>query len=328
MNVFVTGATGFAGRHLCRMLINKGHKVRALVRTTSNTAALYDLGVDIVAGDIREKSSFSTAVKGSEIFYHLAAVYREAKLSAQDYMDVNFKGTKNAVKTAAEAGVGRFVHCSTIGVFGDTGTTPATEDRPFGDPKDSYNRSKIEGELIARELFEKLNIRGVVVRPSAGYGPGELRYLKLFKRIKRGRFVMIGSGKTLYNLAYIDDLCEGIILSGTHPQAGGQIFNIAGEENISLNQLVCKIAAAVKGRSSKNLNIPLWPFFAAALMFEGVCRPLRIEPPLHRRQVEFFTVNRASDISKAKHQLGYQPKVLLSEGLQRTAAWYEGVGLM
>jgi nucleoside-diphosphate-sugar epimerase len=328
MHAFVTGATGFAGGYLCEALVRQHHTVTALARPTSNTKSLENLGIRVVEGDIRHKESFSSALSGVDTFFHLAAVFREAGASEHHYRDVNVEGTRNAVEAAAEAGVGRFVHCSTIGVIGDTGSRPADEARPFCEPRDSYNRTKIEGEKIARQLFEELGLPGTVVRPSAGYGPGELRYVKLFKAIKRGRFVMIGSGKTLYNLAYIDDLCNGIILSGVRPEAVGQIYILAGAENVTLEDLVARIASIVDGKAGKAFSIPLWPIMTAAVACESLCRPLGIEPPLHRRRVEFFTVNRAFDISRARAQLGYDPGVALDEGLRRTASWYESQGLL
>lgn len=327
MHAFVTGATGFAGGHLCKALAQAGHKITALVRNASKNAALRDLGVSPVVGDIRDKRSFARSLDNVDVVYHLAAAFREARLSEQDYTDINVGGTRNVVEAAAEAMVKRFVHCSTVGVHGDTGQSPADEQRPFSPPEDSYNRSKIEGELLARELFERLRVPGVVVRPSAGYGPGDLRYLKLFKSVKRGRFIMIGSGKTLYNLAYIDDLCEGIILSGERPEAPGHVFILGADRNTTLNEFVEAVARAVNGRL-RNLRLPLQPVMIAGVVCEKICRPLRLEPPLHPRRVGFFSVNRAFDVSKAQHLLGYQSKVSLDEGLARTAAWYGERGLL
>jgi len=317
---FVTGGTGFTGGALCAALRAGGYDVVALVRDGSRTAALESLGVRLVTGDLRDKGSFAAALAGVDVVFHIAAAFREAKLSDVDYHEVNVGGTRNVIEAAAEHGARRVVHCSTIGVHGDTGRTPANEDSPFS-PPDHYCRTKLEGELLARKLFEALGIEGVVFRPLGIYGPGDTRFLKLFRGIRRGRFRMIGSGETLYHLTYIEDLCRGIVLCGERSEAVGEVFILGGEGHVTLNELAAEIAAAVGGRVPRR-HIPLGPVLLAAALCETVCRPLGIEPPLYRRRVEFFSKDRAADVSKAKRVLGYRPEVTLSQGLRRTAAWY------
>ncbi len=233
---------------------------------------------------------------------------------------MNVTGTRNVIEAAHAQGVRRVVHCSTIGVHGDTGKTPAHEDSPFA-PPDHYCKTKVEGELLARELFDRLKIEGSVFRPLGIYGPRDTRFLKIFRGLKRGRFVMIGDGTTLYHMTYIDDLCMGIRLCAERPEAVGQVFILGGDRHTTLNELVGAIAAAV-GSPGPRLRVPMWPVMAAAHLCESVCRPLRIEPPLYPRRVEFFSKDRAADISKARHMLGYAPQVDLKEGIARTAQWY------
>ena len=325
-NVFVTGGSGFTGGALCRTLGERGYDVTALVRNSSKTASLERLGATMVVGDLRDKASFASALAGADTVYHIGAAFREAKLSDKDYHDVNVSGTRNVIESAAENGVRRVVHCSTIGVHGDTGRTPATEESPFA-PPDYYCRTKLEGELLARELFETLDIEGAVFRPLGIYGPGDTRFLKLFRSIARGRFRMIGSGETLYHLTYIDDLCRGIVMCGEHDDANGEVFILGGEGYVTLNQWVAEVATVVDGRIPR-MHIPLAPVMLAAALCEAACRPLGIEPPLYRRRVELFSKDRAADISKAKRVLGYRPEVSLADGLGRTATWYQEQGLL
>jgi nucleoside-diphosphate-sugar epimerase len=325
--VFLTGASGFAGGHLSRMLLARGHEVRALVRDRARAAELERAGARLVFGDVRRRDSFEPALAGVSVVYHLAAAFRAARLSDQEYFDVNLQGTINVVEAAAGSGVGRVVHCSTVGVYGDTGRIPADETRPPAPEADSYNQSKFAGEQAAAEAFRSGRVPGVIVRPSAGVGPGETRYLKLFRGIQRGRFVMIGSGETLCNLAYVDDLCEGLILCGERPEAVGGTFILGGERNLTLNELVDEVALVVRG-SPPRLRVPLAPVMAAAIACEVLFRPLGIEPPLHRRRVGFFRTNRAFDISKATTVLGFTPRVPLREALTRTGDWYRSQGLL
>jgi nucleoside-diphosphate-sugar epimerase len=323
---FLTGGTGFTGGALAAHLKAAGYQVTALVRPTSDTQYLRSLGVNIVEGDLRDAASLQKGMRGAEFVFHIGAAFREARLSNKAYFDVNVTGTRNAIEAAHAAGVRRFIHCSTIGVHGDTGKTPAREDSPFA-PPDYYCETKAQGELLARELFDKLGMEGVVFRPLGIYGPRDTRFLKIFRGLKLGRFVMIGNGETLYHMTYIEDLCAGIRLCAEKTEASGEVFILGGERHTTLKELIEVIATAV-GSKGPRLHVPMWPVIAAAYACEAICKPLRIEPPLYPRRVEFFSKDRAADISKARQMLGYAPQFDLNQGVALTAAWYRSNGYL
>lgn len=317
--VLVTGATGFTGGHLALRLRRLGHPVRALARPKAVTDHLKAAGVELVPGDLRNQDDVLRAAEGVRRIYHIAAVFRTAGHPDSFYHDVNAGGTEHVLAAARRHGVERTVHCSTIGVHGDVKEIPCTEDSPFN-PGDIYQKTKLKGELAARAAFDA-GLPGVIFRPGGIYGPGDLRFLKLFRTIHNRTFRMFGSGETLYHTAYVDDLVDGILLCGEHPKALGQTYILAGDGYVTLNELVKEVALAL-GVPPPSGRLPFWPLWAGATLCEGVCRPLGIDPPLHRRRVDFFVKNRAFSIEKAKRELGYQPKVPLKEGLRRTAAWY------
>ena len=320
----VTGATGFTGGHLALGLRARGYPVRALVRPGSNTSALAGHGVELCEGQIVDASDVGRAMKGVGVVYHIAAAYREAKHPDSYYFDVNVGGTRNILEAAREEGVQRVVHCSTAGVHGEVTTIPADESAPMN-PGDVYQDSKLEGERLAMAEFRR-GLPGVVFRPVGIYGPGDTRFLKLFK-MASGPFRMFGSGEVLYHLTYIDDLVDGIVLCGERPEAVGEVFILAGERYTTLNELLERVAGAL-GRPKPFGRLPLWPLLGAATVCEAVCRPLGIDPPLHRRRTDFFTKDRAFTSEKARRALGYEPKVDLDTGLARTAAWYRATGLL
>lgn len=324
--VLVTGATGFTGGHLCRRLTGRGYDVRALVLPGLDTSDLEQAGVRVVIGDLREEGSLGPAVEDVEIVYHIAAVYREEGIPKKTFWDVNVDGTQNLLNEAKAAGVGRFVHCSTVGVQGEILNPPAKEEDPFN-PGDYYQESKMEGELLALDFFKKENLPGVVFRPVGIYGPGDTRFLKLFKYIYEGKFRMFGSGDVLYHLTYIDDLLDGIELVGETLGIEGEVFTLAGGRYTTLNEFVGTVAN-VLGVEISDRHFPVWPVWAAGAVCEFLCRPFRIDPPIYRRRVEFFMKDRAFEISKARRMLGYDPKVDLKEGLGRTAEWYKQQGLL
>ncbi|MBP7146633.1 MAG: NAD-dependent epimerase/dehydratase family protein [Acidobacteria bacterium] len=321
--VVVTGATGFTGSHLCRRLVRDGHSVAALVRATSRTAGLEQLGVRCRVADLGQPAGLRAAIDGASVVYHVAAAYRVEHADRDEFRRVNVEATRNLLQAAAEQGVERFVHCSTVGVQGQIDDPPANEEYRF-QPGDHYQESKLAGEKEAL-LFAARGLPVSVVRPVGIYGPGDSRFLKLFRAIARGRFVMIGSGRTLYHMTYVEDLVRGIVLCGTSPAAPGQVFTIAGPEYTTLDELVGFVAAELGCRKPR-MRVPLAPVLAAAAACEAVCRPLGINPPLYPRRVEFFAKDRAFDISKARRLLGYEPQVALREGIARTARWYREQG--
>lgn len=326
MRVLVTGARGFTGGHLASALAAAGHDVRALVRDTRRERAVGSRGgtvPEIVTGDLRDSDSIANAVRGVEVVYNIAALYREAGLASDVYRAVNATAVARLVEQAGRAGVRRVVQCSTVGVHGDIANPPANEDAPLK-PGDVYQRSKLEGEELARDAASRFGIEVTIVRPSGIYGPGDRRLFKLFRHAVR-RFPTLGSGKIYYHLTYIDDLVEGFRLCGEHPAAANRTYILAGGEVTTLNDLIAVIAG-VGGVVPQRLHLPVWPFWLAGAACEAVCAPLGIEPPIFRRRVDFFTKSRAFDITRARQELGYAPSTSLRDGITRTLNWYREHG--
>ena len=216
------------------------------------------------------------------------------------------------------------MHCSTVGVHGDIEHPPANEDAPLR-PGDIYQETKLEGERVAREAAGETGVEVVIARPTGIYGPGDRRLLKLFRGVARRRFVILGDGRIFYHLTYIDDLVEGFRLCGKVPAAAGRTYILAGGEVTTLNELMARIAEEAHVPPPR-CTCPVWPFWIAGAACEAICAPFGIEPPIYRRRVDFFTKSRAFDISRARAELGYAPKVGLREGIRRTLEWYRGRG--
>ena len=326
MRVLVTGATGFTGGHLVRHLRSLGHSVRALVRKPAHDGAT-GAGpgrLELIIGDLRDAVAVERAAAGVDVIYHIAAIYRQAGLTRSEYQAVNADAVRTVIEAARRGGARRVVHCSTVGVHGDVEHPPANEDAPLR-PGDVYQETKLEGERVAREASERSGVEVVIARPTGIYGPGDRRLLKLFRGVSRGRFVILGSGEIFYHLTYIDDLVEGFRLCGEVERAAGRTYILAGGEVTTLNELVRLIAAEAGVRPPK-VRLPVWPFWVAGAACEAACAPLRIEPPIYRRRVDFFTKSRAFDISRARSELGYSPQVSLRDGIRRTLAWYRSAG--
>ena len=320
MRVLVTGATGFTGGHLARSFARRGYRVRGLARTAPQAAELSAAGIEPAVGALEDRGALARAVEQIDVVYHIAAIYRHAGIPEARYHAVNVTAVGDLVDAAAAAGVTRLVHCSTVGVHGDVERPPAGEDAPLN-PGDVYQRTKLEGERVARAAATRTGLPVTIARPTGIYGPGDRRLLKLFRGVARRRFVVLGSGDIFYHLTYIDDLVEGFRLCGEVPAAANRTYILAGGEVTTLNDLIAIIAGEAHV-APPSLKLPAWPVWLAGAACEAMCVPLGLEPPLYRRRVDFFTKSRAFDITRARVELGYAPKVGLREGISRTLAWY------
>lgn len=318
----MTGGTGYTGGRLLERLRGRGHEVRALARPDARRPAT--AGVVWVEGDLAQPEALARLVEGTDAVAHTAAVYRTAGHPDSYYRDVNVGGTERLLEASARAGLARFVHTSTVGVHGDVKNPPADETAPFA-PGDIYQETKAEAENLAMRFHRERGLPVAVVRPGAIYGPGETRLLKLFRAIARGRYAVVGSGRPHYHLVYIDDLLDGYELALGHPAAAGEAFIVAGPRSVSQSDLALQIASATGGRVLP-FRIPAAPLQFAGDFCEAICVSLEIDPPLHRRRVDFWTKNRSFSIAKARRLLGYDPKVDVEEGLARTAASYRAAG--
>jgi nucleoside-diphosphate-sugar epimerase len=324
MRVALTGASGYTGGRLLQALRARGDEVSVLVRTRSLTGTIASLASRVVEGVLGDPGAAWQLVEDADAVVHVAAVYRTAGHADSYYREVNVAGTERLLEAAARRGVGRFVHTSTVGVHGHVDRPPADESAPYA-PGDIYQATKAEAERLALDFHRRRGVPVTVVRPGAIYGPGETRFLKLFRAIARGRYAVVGSGRTFYHPVYIDDLVDGFLLALDRPEAVGEPFLVCGPSYVSQGDLAALIAKHTGGRILP-FRIPARPIQWAGDVVEALCVPLGLEPPLHRRRVDFWTKSRAFSIEKARRLLGYAPKVDLDEGIARTAAWYREAG--
>jgi dihydroflavonol-4-reductase len=324
VRVALTGATGYTGGRLLESLRQRGDEVAVLVRPRSRSERARALASRVVEGDLRDAAAARQLLAGVDAVVHVAAVYRTAGHPDSYYREVNIGGTEHLLEAAARSGVRRFVHTSTVGVHGHVAHPPADETAPLA-PGDIYQATKAEAETLALEFHRRRGVPVAVVRPGAIYGPGETRLLKLFRAIARGRYAIVGDGRSYYHPVFIDDLVQGFLLALERQQAVGEAFLVCGPAYLTQAELASLVARHTGGRVLP-FRIPVGPLRWAGALVEAVCVPLGVEPPLHRRRVEFWTKSRAFTIEKARRLLGYDPRVGLEEGIARTAAWYREAG--
>jgi len=319
--VLVTGATGFSGIVLTRKLVEAGLKVSAVARKSSNLEPLKDLDITWFRGNAFDEKVMKEALAGQQYVFHVAAAFREAKSSEKDYWNIHVRSAQIiAEEVIKDPKFKRYIHISTIGVHGHIEDPPATEEYRFA-PGDGYQRTKLQAEEWLNDFASKNPLPYTIIRPAAIYGPGDRRLVKLFKMALKSYFPLLGKGNCMYHLVHVDDLTNSFIIAATHPDAEGETIISGAEEPIAIAD-IARIVADHFGKTIKVIRLPIGPFFLIADICEFLCRPLKIEPPIYRRRVAFYSKDRNFDISKMKKVLGYSPRHGNKEGIIETADWY------
>ena len=328
LNVLITGGTGFIGSRLALRCTGMGHRVRVLGQENTpaeedNRVTIEREGAEVVLGTVTDREKVLRVMEDIEVVFHLAAAQHEMNVPDSRFWDVNVAGTRNTVEAAVHAGVKRFVHGSTIGVYGSGLNGTIDEDSPLK-PDNIYGVTKLEGEKLVLSYHEKLSI--VIIRIPETFGPGDRRLLKLFRTIDKFFFV-IGKGENLHHLIYIDDLIDGMMLAAENEAAVGKIFLLCGKEAVTTNDMVAVIASEL-GKKPPGLHLPFWPFYAAATIMELTLRPLGIQPPLHRRSMDFFKKSFSFAFDESIRKLGFIPLYDFRQGIRETLRWYVEKGYL
>jgi nucleoside-diphosphate-sugar epimerase len=326
MDVLVTGATGFIGGHLARRLAKQGHRVRVLVRRAA--PALEMPGVELYSGDLRHPESLQEAVAGTRMIYHLAALRDCSSVPWTHCHAVNVAGTKHLFNAAVEAGVERFIYCSSVGVARAPGRRDADETLPYLAPTSqvAYHQSKAEAEQLVLEAAREEEMAVVVVRPVITYGPEDETGMvtRLLTLVAHRRFLMIGAGENHLDLAYIDDVVAGMLLAAERGRSG-RVYILSSPQPRAMREIV-ELAGEVTNRQVPTFYVPTRAARTAAGAVEKVWRLLERRPPLTRDAIATLTVDRGFSHTRAQTELGYRPQVNLENGFQQTAAWLRAKG--
>jgi nucleoside-diphosphate-sugar epimerase len=241
----------------------------------------------------------------------------------QKFWDVNVNGTRNMLEASIATGVKRFIYGSTIGVYGSL-EGRIDENSPC-QPDNIYGVTKLAAEKLALSYQDRISV--VAVRISETYGPGDRRLLKLFKGIRKNVPFLIGDGQNVHHLVYIDDLIQGFLLAATVDAACGKVFVLAGKEPVTTGEMFTVIAEQL-GAKAPTVRIPLTPLLVTATAMETLLRPLGVQPPLHRRRMDFFKKSFSFSLDKGETILGYRPQVDFRRGVLETASWYKQQGYL
>ncbi len=317
--IFVTGGTGFLGRHLLAQLCVAGYAVRVLTRSPHQYDWLRQYpNLDIVKGDVAKNEGLD-AIAGCDYVIHAAGLFSMWQ-GAGDFEATNTIGTQNLLASAIKHQVKRFIHVSTIAVIGDPQTNLIIDETHPPRPADHYQSSKLLAEQFVRQAHEIADLETIILRPGAFYGPlGEYAFNRLFfTDPMRGLIVEPDGGKYLTFPVYIADVAQGIILALDKGRSG-EIYNICGDSitHHEVYDIVCQEAALNLPR----LYLPNRLGIIGARFLTTLSRITRREPfyPLGLRSYVFNDWHVSS--KKAQSELGFQPTDFRL-GAKHTIAWY------
>lgn len=307
--VLVTGAGGFIGSQLVEALLAEGARVRAFVRYNSRgdpgflrlLPAELSEKLEVVSGDLRDRSAIYDAVRGCDLVYHLGALisipysYRHPA----EVAEVNFMGTLNLLMACRELGTARLIHTSTSEVYGTARRAPIDEEHPL-QGQSPYSASKIGADKMTESFFCAYNLPVVTIRPFNTFGPRQSARAVIPTIIMQalvGNTIHLGNLDTTRDFTFVNDTVRGFLLAGSASGVEGGVFNLGTGQEIRIGDIAERIALKVGHK------------------VEIIVEPQRLRP--EKSEV----LRLISDNNLARIRLGWEPQVSLDEGLDRTIAW-------
>jgi nucleoside-diphosphate-sugar epimerase len=321
----ITGATGFIGSHLAEACVSRGIHARTVARTTSDTALLERLGVEIVRGDLTDPATVARAADGVDAIIHSAAKVGDWG-PISDYRPMNVDATRMLLEACRGRPVKRFVHISSLGIYA-YGNHYGT-DESVSPPErhiDGYTQTKVESEQLILEASRRDGIPTVVLRPGFVYGEREPKvFPRVIEAIQKGEFAYVGSGQQVLNTIYVGNFVHAVFLAIEKPAAVGQVYNLTDGEPVSRRRFIGPIVKALGLKEPGTSIYPVWfaPTVAAVVEDFGRLIGLPKPPWVTRVKLKFSALNLDFSIDKARRELGYKPPFGFDQAMERTLNWY------
>jgi dihydroflavonol-4-reductase len=326
LKVFVTGGTGFIGGHLIKRLLRDGASVKALARDSSKAEELRKLGVEIIIGDVTDKTSITGVLKGCDAFYHLGNISRWWLGDKKLYYKINVEGTRNVMMEALKEGVKKVVYTSSLAAIrqpkGEIATEETEHKRDF---ESHYGRSKFLAEREVLRMYRESGLPVVILNPGVVIGPGDLKtFGRTIIELLNGKLEAIIFEDSMIPLVYIDDTVEGHIIAREKGKIGDR-YIIVGD-NAKMGD-VFKLINKITGVPLPEKRISPLVIKLIAYISELKSLVTGKPPRLALDAIRAMEVGAIGENRKAREELGlhFTP---LEEALKRTIAWYKENGFV
>jgi len=314
--VLITGNAGFIGKYLTNSLLEKGFNVKGIdIRPRNDVLA----GFQQIEGNVLDKNIVKQIMTDVDSVIHLAAEHKDFGVPEDNYFRTNVGGTINMLESASEAGIKKFVYYSSVAVYGNqSSTTEATTPQPVN----SYGTSKLAAEKeITKWANEDKDRTAIIIRPTVVFGPNNTANIfRLIRQVCDGRFIMVGNGKNIKSVAYVENLVDATIYLLERRSSGINIFSYADEPHLTTKELV-NLIERTAGRKMKKFFVPLSIAAIGGYGFDILGKITGIDFPITAARMKKFTMptyHRAERIRK----FGFIPKYSVEEGLKKHIEWY------
>jgi nucleoside-diphosphate-sugar epimerase len=317
MRVFITGASGFIGRALYERYQSEGHDVRGC-----DLAA--DPLRDIVAGDVAQPGPWQEHAGGCDVLIHTAAAVSFRLERREDVWRTNVLGTRNALEAAERAQATRFVHLSSVTVFGFDFPDGVDEGYPVRNTYVPYPDSKIASEQVVLQAQLDGRVGATIVRPGDVYGPRSRVWAVIpAELIRARRFPLPGGGRGIHSPVYIDNLVDGVVLAARAAEAEGQVFTLSDGVGVPCREFFAPYAELV-GR--KLITVPTPLAIGLSAVIQQLARLTEGDNDINPASVRYMLRQGTYSNVKARRVLHWEPRVGVREGLDRTVAWLREQG--
>ena len=324
VHYFITGATGFVGGHLAEACVARGDTVCTLARPSSDSALLERLGATIHRGEFTDSSLVERALEGVEVVVHCAAKVGDWG-PIEEYRAFNVRALRGLLEACKARTLKRFVHLSTLGVYAARHHYGTDETEPLPNRHiDGYTQTKAEAERLVLDFYRSYGVPAVVLRPGMIYGPRDRTVVpRMIELLRTHQLLYLGGGKRALNCVYVGNLVDAILLAAEQPKAVGQVYNLTDGEFVSKRRFIEAIADGM-GLERPTRSVPLWMARIAAWNQERQARRTgaTTAPRLTQARLKLFGLNLDYSIDKAKHELGYRPRVPFDQAIEETIDWY------
>lgn len=317
--VLVTGASGFLGARICAELLDKGYKVSAFIRKTSNLFRLEGLNVDLKFGSLFDEQSMKDALLDADYVIHCAGLIMAN--SREEFFRVNLEGTRNLLETTLKTkpAIKRFIYVSSQAAGACSDGKEPVKETTHAKPLTFYGESKLAGEIETLKFRNRYPVS--VIRPPAIYGPSDKPTLNFFRFAKWGVIPVFTKEETYISMCHVEDVARAATLMMEDERAKGEVFYVSDGDVYSWLEL-WKTMCAAAGKKGKVIKIPRGLFFGVANIVEWFAKLINKPTMLNYHKATDLTKSWALDISKIKDRLGFNPKYKLEEGARNTLAWY------